>query len=402
MSEIVVNTTTSGLQHEPAVASFRGTHFIVVWTDTSDRSIKRRVFMANGAVGDDELIVNTPTTAETNIDRHLPAVLSVGQGAVVAWIELPLNPPGPIPHVKLQSFDSDLRKIGSEVQVSTSDVDPRHRPSIAFMIDGGFVVTWMDARPDQRIRAQRFGFGGNKVGGEFLVNTTEGFHESPISTALEGGTYVIAWRSDPSAPEGGGLTFRLFDFDGSPLVDEIRPNLFGFTGEKAISNLDGGRFAIAHVRSGGTSDIGIERSTIDVDVFEGNAAFSDISVDPTTGQGISCSSPALAGLPGGRFVVAWAQKSAETVVTSTSVRARLCSDFEGTTLGEGVQLNTTTEGERRSVWTATAFGGGERDAAFVVWTDNSGIGGDPSDLSVRAGAVRMGPAGLVPVLGGPP
>ena len=96
----------------------------------------------------------------------------------------------------------------------------------------------MDARSNQRIRAQRFSFDGSKKGPEFRVNTTDGFHHAPIATRLVNGNYVIAWRSDPSPPGGGALILRIFDLAGSPIVGETRPNLSGFTGQKAMTFLD--------------------------------------------------------------------------------------------------------------------------------------------------------------------
>lgn len=394
MSEILVNTTTTGLQHQPAIAAFRGTHFFVVWADSSDATIKGQIFQANGNKSGGEFVVNTPTPPGANTDRQLPTIANSGQGLTVAWIELAFNTPGPRPHVKLQRFNQDGQKTGPEIQVSTTDVDPDNRPAITGMIDGGFVVTWADFRLDQRIRAQRFGFDGSKTGPEFLVNTAEGFHLNPIATTLVDGNYVIAWRSDPAPPGGGALIFRIFDLAGSPMGGENRPNLSGFGGAKAMRLLDNGRFVITHIRSIGVSDLGVTKSIVEARVFEANGTSSDIVVSASSGSGINSSSPALTSLPGGRFLVAWAQKSAETFATSPSVRAKIFSDSLGS-VGQEIQVNTTTEGDRFSVCAATVFGGDEGEAAFVAWVDSSGTGGDASDFAVRGRTLRIGPGGLV-------
>ncbi len=392
MSEILVNTTTIGLQHQPAVAGFRGTHFFVVWADSSDATIKGQIFQANGNKSGSEFVVNESAPAATNTDRQLPAITNSGSGLVVAWIEQAFSPPGPRPHVKMQRFDLDGRKSGPETQVSTTDVDPKNRPAITSMIDGGFVITWADARPDQRIRAQRFGFGGVKVGAEFNVNITEGFHEDPIATRLVDGNYVIAWRGDPSLPGGGALVFRIFDLEGSPKSGEIRPNLSGFGGGKAMTLLDDGRFVIAHVRNGPASDIGVTKSIVEATVFKPDGASANITVPAGDEQGINSSSPALAPLPGGRFLIVWTQKSAETFATTRSVRAMI-SPAQGVD-GQAIQVNTTTEGDRFSTRTATVPGDGTGPAAFVTWVDSSGLGGDPSDFAVHARALKIGPEGL--------
>jgi hypothetical protein len=153
MSEILINTTTTGLQHQPAIAALGSTHFFVVWLDSSDLTIKGRLVQANGNMSGGEVVVNTPTPTGANTNRQRPTIASSGSGPIVAWIENAVNPPGPRPHVKLQRFNREGQRSGSEIQVSTSDVDPAHRPAITGMIDGGFLVSWMDARSNQRIRA---------------------------------------------------------------------------------------------------------------------------------------------------------------------------------------------------------------------------------------------------------
>jgi hypothetical protein len=383
MSEILINTTTTGVQHQPAIAALRNTHFFVVWADRSDLTIKGQIIQANGNMSGGEFVVNTPTPTGANTNRQLPTIASSGSGPIVAWIEQAVNPPGPRPHVKLQRFNLDGQKSGPEIQVSMTDVDPKDRPAITGIIDGGFLVTWMDARSDQRIRAQRFGFDGSKKGDEFRVNTTDGFHEAPIATRLVNGNYVIAWRSDPAPPGGGALIFRIFDLEGSQVVGETRPNLSGFTGQKAMTLLDNGRFVIAHVRGLGDSDIGVTKSAVHANVFEPNGASANIPIFATSGQEINSSSPTLAPLPGGRFLLAWVQKRADTFATTPSVRARVFSDSQGESVGQEVEVNTATTGDRFSVCAATIFAPGEGEAAFVAWADDSRTGGDTSDFAVR-------------------
>lgn len=386
MSEILINTTTTVLQHQPAIAALGSTHFLVVWVDIRDRTIKGRLIKANGNPSGGEFVVNTPTPLGANITRQRPTIARSGPSPIVAWIENAVNPPGPRPHVKLRRFNQDGQPSGSEIQVSTTDVDPmpRHQPTITDMIDGGFLVSWMDARSDQRIRAQRFIIDGSKKDPEFRVNTTDGFHEAPIATRLVNGNYVIAWRSDPSPPGGGALILRIFDLEGSPIVGETRPNLSGFTGPKAMMFLDDNdRFVIAHVRGLGNSDIGVAKSAVEANVFERNGASANIPIFATSGQEINTSFPTLASLPGGRFLLAWVQKRADTFDTIPSVRARVFSDSDGEPVGPEVQVNTTTTGDRFSACAAAIVIPGEGETAFVAWADDSRTGGDPSDFAVR-------------------
>ena len=396
MGEILVNATTQQLQHQPAVAGFANTAgvqlFLAVWADNSDRSIKGRLFSADGNPSGDEFVVNS-TPGAANTDRQRPTIATPGlSGPVVAWIEQAVNPPGPAPHVKLRRCTTEGKPSGPEIQVSAADVDPNQRPAMTAMVDGGFIVTWVDALPDQRIRARRYGRDGT-AGQEFPVSTSDGLHEGPIVTRLFGvdaggneGNYVVAWRSG-----GGALTFRIFNLDGTPVTGEIKPNLSGFGGQKSMTFIDDGRFVIAHVRNlGGT------RSVVHANVFESNGASADIGILATTdGQEIKCSSPALAPLVGGRFLLVWVQKRADTVDTP-SVRARVFSVEQADSVGAEVQANTTTAGDRFGACVTRAGGGfPETESTFIAWTDRMP---DTSDLSVRARAGRIQPGGGLELL----
>jgi hypothetical protein len=289
------------------------------------------------------------------------------------------------------------RPAGPEIQVSTTDVDTTDRPAINFMIDGGFLVSWIDARQDQRIRARRFDFDGSPEGEEFTLNPTEGFHEAPIATQLVDGNYVIAWRSGFGPPGGGALVFRIFDLEGSPVVGEITPDLSGFTGPKAMTLLDDGRFVIAHVRALGESDLGVPKNAVHANVFEPNGDSANIPIFATGGQGeVNTSSPTIAPLPGGRFVLAWVQKRADTFATTPSVRARVFSGNQGESVGQEVEVTTTLDDpnvNRSSVRAATLFAFGESETAFVAWHDNSRTGGDTSDFAVRGRVLPILPSG---------
>ncbi|MEU8618663.1 hypothetical protein [Streptomyces sp. NPDC048623] len=396
MGEFLVNTSTAGIQHQPAVAAFRGTHYLAVWNDTRTAEIKAQVFQTNGNRSGSEFVVNGAAAVPNNTDREHPVVVGTGGGPVVAWVEKAFNPPGPVPHVKAQRFNLDGQKIGTELQVSTADVDPMHRPAVTNMVDGGFLVTWVDADSTRRIRAQRFSIDGARKGAEFTVNTSAGFHRGPVATTLGNGNYVVAWRTDPVPPGGGRLVFRIFDLAGNPVTGEIAPDVSGFSDEKAMTALDGdSRFVIAHVRDLGESDIGERKSVVKAHVFTSGGAGPDISFFATDADGINSRFPALGFLPGKRFLLGWVQKSAETVATTPTVRARVFFDGAGTG-GQEIQVDAgvgaAPEVDRFQLRTATAFGGGDATTAFVTWADEGGSG-DTSDFAVRGRILNVSDVG---------
>lgn len=397
-TELLVNTSTAGAQQQPAISAVSfPRHFIVAWTDKADGKVKLQRFSGNGAKMGGETAITS--SAAVNTDRRRPILSMTPGGLVAVWIEQAINPPGPISHVHLQRLSLEGKPLGGQVQVSATAIDPNQRPAITSLIDGGFLVTWADARADRRIRARRFQIDGAPSGSEFAVNTNEGFHENPIVTRLAGqdaggnhGNYVIAWRSDPSPPGGGALTLRIFNHDGTPVTGEIRPNISGFGGQKAMTSLDNGRFVTVHVRSGVVSDLGVLKSIVEANVFEANGAFANVRFSATTGQDINSSAPAVAALPGGQFLVAWVQKSAETFSTTPTVRAKVLSDSAGS-IGQEAILSSATAGLRNNVC-AAAIADAEGKTAFVAWDDSSGGGGDSSDLAVRGRQLRILSGGI--------
>ncbi|MCX5199227.1 hypothetical protein OOK31_36005 [Streptomyces sp. NBC_00249] len=49
MSEILINTSTTGDQGQPTVAALFGTHYLVCWSDSDDGTIKGQLLKADGA-----------------------------------------------------------------------------------------------------------------------------------------------------------------------------------------------------------------------------------------------------------------------------------------------------------------------------------------------------------------
>ncbi|MFE7657180.1 hypothetical protein ACFU6M_30550 [Streptomyces bottropensis] len=383
MGEITVSTTTSGAQFQPSVDSVFGAQYVAMWADESNAGIKGQNLSVTGTKLGSEFQVSSPAAAPGgNTNRQWPTVESAGFSSFAVWREEAFNlPPGP--QLKLRRFVGG-QPSGPEVQVNGSDIDPATRPSVTNMIDGGCLVTWAGSRADQRIRAQRFTSEGIKAGPEFTVNTTEGFHVNPAVTVLADGNYAIAWTTDPSSIGGGRLTFRVFDFEGVPQGGEVQPNASGFKGDNAITLLDNGRFVVAHIDGIGPSDIGVPQTTVEASVYDPSGGGVEVT-SVTAGQprDFNRSSPALTALPGGRFLLAWVEKSAATFDTVPAVMAKMCS-VSALSLSDKVQVSTATAGDRFQLCAAAAFGDGA-ESVFLAWADDGGT----SDFAVRGRAFTV-------------
>jgi hypothetical protein len=377
----LINTTTSGDQDQPGVAGLRGLQFIEVWADHSTGDIKGQLLGVNSVPSSTEFLVNFPGTPGTK--RQLPAVIETSQGFVVAWME---QLPGGKPQLKLRTFDQDTLS-GPESQVSTAEVEPLTRPSLARLPDGGFVVVWADPRANERIRGQRYGIDGAKNGAEFRANTVPGLHRLPTVSALANGNFVIAWRARLPGPLF--VHFQIFYVKG-PVGTEQTTTLD--VTEIAMTALDSGRFVIAHVRSALDGEAGFDTTFAQASIFEATGAFANIRFSAVAASRIQSSWPTLVPLPSGRFLLAWTQVNVDHATAGTNVMARIFSPAQGP-IGQAIQVNTLTGGQRFSL-SAAATSGPDGDTACLAWADDSNAGPDKSRRAVEGRLLKIPAAGF--------
>jgi hypothetical protein len=377
MDEFSINSTTAGDQDQPGVAGLRGTQFVTVWTDRTTQDIKARLFGLNQAPSSSEFNVNFPQAPGTK--RQLATVIETGQGFAVAWIE---QLPGARPQLKLRAFDADTLS-GPESQISSADVEALIRPAMAPLADGGFIVAWVDARADERIRARRFAFDGAPNGAEFHANTVSGLHRYPAVAQLTNGNVVIGWRARLPGPLLVHL--RMFNAPG-PVAGEQTTALD--VTEIALAPLTTGGFVIAHVRSALDGETGFDTTVAQANLFDANAAFVS-RIPATSAPHIQSSWPCVAPLSGGRFLLAWAQTDTANAAAGTTVQARMFT-AKGP-LGQVAQFNTLRGGQRFSL-SAAVTSRPEGDTACLVWADDSKAGADKSGRAIRGRMLPI-PAG---------
>jgi hypothetical protein len=380
MDEILINKTTTGNQDQPGIAGLSGLQFAVVWADHGTGNIKGQLLGVNAVPSDNEFTVNFPGTPGTK--RQLPAIIETRTGLAAAWIE---QLPGALPQVKLRTLNQDTLS-GPESQVSTAEVEPLIRPALARLPDGGFVVVWADKRKDERIRAQRYDIDGMKNGPEFRANTVPGLHRVPLVACLANGNIVIAWRARLPGPLL--VHFQIFNAKG-PVGTEQTTTLN--VTEVAMTALDSGRFVIAHVRSALDGEPGFDTTVAQVSVFEANGAFANLHFAATGAGRIQSSWPTLVPLPGGRFLLGWTQVNVDNTAAGINIAARIFS-AQGP-IGQPIQVNTLTGGQRFSLSAAATSGpGGE--IAFLAWADDSNAGPDKSGRAIEGRPMPIPAAGF--------
>jgi hypothetical protein len=157
--EFQVNSYTTGLQRNPAVASALLGNFVVVWDsslqDGDGYGIFGQRFNASGVPQGSEFQVNSYTTGR----QYVPAVASdAGGNFVVVWHSSGQDGSGD--GIFGQRFNASGVPQGSEFQVNSYTTNYQTLPAIASAANGNFVVVWSSRGQDgssDGIFGQRFG-----------------------------------------------------------------------------------------------------------------------------------------------------------------------------------------------------------------------------------------------------
>src|SRR5262249_35678636 len=104
-------------------------------------NIKAQIYTNTGAKVGGEFLVNT-TVADTQV---LSSITALANGYFVAAWEDQSFPNGQFSDdIKAQVFDSNGQKLGSEFLVNTTTASTQRLPAIAGLADGSFVASWTD------------------------------------------------------------------------------------------------------------------------------------------------------------------------------------------------------------------------------------------------------------------
>ncbi len=235
-SEFLVNSIIEGRQYDPVITGLTGGGFVISWFhssgDIEDGAVKAQLFGAGGERVGDEFLVNTNQVG----NQSGPAATGLADGRfVIVWNDSSrIGGDTDSVGVKAQIFDANGEKLGGEFLVNTATGRDQALPSITGLADGGFLVTWND---DSRtlgddsfrsIKAQRFDASGDRVGSEFLVNTQkDGFQSGSASTTLDDGGFVITWNDDSGTlgdASESSIKAQVYAADGSKVGTEFLVN----------------------------------------------------------------------------------------------------------------------------------------------------------------------------------
>jgi Domain of unknown function (DUF4347)/RTX calcium-binding nonapeptide repeat (4 copies) len=194
-----------------------------------------------------------------------------------------------------------------ETRVNSATADAQSQPVTAALAGGGYVVAWQSYGQDgggAGIYAQRYAANGVAAGDELRINTTvANEQEMPAITALADGGFVVTWQSWSQDGGGYGIYGQRYDAAGAAQGGEFQINATSANdqAEAAVTALADGGFVVTWMSGQQDGDgYGIYAQRFDA---AGAAAGGEFQVN-TTAAGDQLY-PAVAALGNGGFVVTW-------------------------------------------------------------------------------------------------
>ncbi|MBF9235029.1 calcium-binding protein [Microvirga alba] len=247
-TDFIVNRPAAGYQQDAKLTKLKDGTFVGVWmtAEGGEYSLHGQVFYADGTRKGGEFLVAAPSEAV----KMNPAIATLDDGRfVVTWGDYTNGNSDILARI----FTSGTAVTGGGAITVTDKALPQRLPSIASLANGGFVVTYTDASDATKgieVKAQAFGITGEKWGGEVAINgVTTGSQNHPSVIRLGSG-YAVVYTdgsktnaSDPSETIRG----RVVTLNGAtPILGNefIVPSSWGDKTSPSIALLANGRFVV--------------------------------------------------------------------------------------------------------------------------------------------------------------
>ena len=253
-----------------------------------------------------------------------------------------------------------IQKLGNEFQVNTYTTSKQENPVITALSNGGFVIAWHSLHQDGDlwgVYAQRYATDGTALGNEFLVNNyTTNHQQSPSITSTSNG-FVIAWQSWAQDGEYAGIFAKGFLNDGTIIADEFQVNTYTTNNQQmpSIASTSNGFVIVWKSNEQDGESGGIFAQTYANDF---NRIGSEFQVN--TYNVSDQSTPVIAPLPDGGFVVVWYSWAQDG-----DHRGIFAQKFDTNNVAVGVefQVNTYTTSSQTTPSIASLSNGG----FVIVW-----------------------------------
>ncbi|RZI44816.1 DUF4347 domain-containing protein [Herbaspirillum sp. HC18] len=391
------NTTVTGDQNTPAIATLVDGTFVIAWA--TDGAIHAQKINADGTKSGSELTIDAGT-ADVN-----PALAALSNGAyVIAWGDGDYN-------IKAVVSTAASTVIDVTTDGAAASIDSwMPLPRVAGLTGGGFVVAWDSYANDATnwtqsdIFFRQYSNAGVVQGAAAQANSTSAtnsYRYEAAVDALSGGGFVIAWQSDTGDYDQNGIFGRRFTSAGVA-VDasdfEINKYRAGDQNSPAVTALASDAFATVWVdNTSDTTSAGIEGRVLNVT----NLAPTLSTVGRITGvtedtqKAIALSD--LLGLAN--------EADSDGTVTAFVVKAVSTGTLKigasaGTATAWAAGTNDTIDATHSAYWTPAADANGSGLNAFTIVAKDNGGAESASAVQVKADVSAVNDAPVINNLSG--
>lgn len=295
-----------------------------------------------------------------------PKIVGVGNGeSIVVWAD-ERNGDTDIYAQRIDSRGNRLWQNDLRVN-SVGNSAWQNSPNIASNGSGTFVIVWRDGRNNRAdLYAQRVDLNGSLLwSSDRLINVDTGIRgkESPCLAINNSGQILIAWQDDRSAHED--IYAQRFDLNGNRMwPNDLRINTDTGTEYQQFPSITADlsdQFIItwSDRRNNGDADIYAQR----IDANGNRAWGNDIRVSSDSGSGWQ-SSPVIAGIGGGLYMLAWEDNRNET--TFQDIYAQVINASGTRLLAQDLRVN----GSNGFTWEGRPAIASEMNGqAQIAWMD---------------------------------
>lgn len=308
-------------------------------------------------------------------DQTRPSLAISPSGGYIVWEDNLTDGDGL--GVSARQLNSTLSGTFSSFRVNVIGAGDQERPQVALLNNGGAVFVWQGGqRSYQHIYARFLSASGTWVTptNDVLVNTfTNNFQVNPAVAVLANGNVVVAWGSFNEVSDDSlqDVYAQVLSPTGQKVGGEFLVNTFTSYNQRtpAIAGLSDGRFVVAWVSEQ-------ERFFNSVDIYarifnaDGSSSLSEIPVNTSTNV---CADPNVVASPNGGFMIGWSEKDLASLTTN-SWDVYACAFLNtGVAAGPVVRLNQYLFGDQYAPKLASLS-----SDVLAVWTslgqDGSGPG----------------------------
>ena len=238
--EVLVNSTTAGLQYYPRVAVLSDGKFVIVWNsydgqDGSGQGVYAQLFGANGAPIGAETLVPVTTTGQ----QSEPTVAAYGTGYVISWDSNAGPGDASSFRVYAQRFDANGAFIAwdgsangntrTETLINTSTGNSQGWNEQVVMADGKLLMLYGSRHVDGSVDifGKLYNTDGTVATGEYRISQYAPSEQIwPVATVLEDGRVVVAWSSYGQDGDQYGVFARFLTAGGVPVGNEFQVNTY--------------------------------------------------------------------------------------------------------------------------------------------------------------------------------